>query len=120
MPATPTDIAGASREVAVAAWESATMAARYPSARDASVTPSPGFFDQLNDAQSVINARGLIIGVERRRFAVVAADVVWPAISTAIPQISLIDPEQSVTDRFLAARIELNLDAETTTYELFG
>ena len=62
MPATPADIAAASRDVVVATWSDATIAGRYPSARDGSVQPEDGFFDAIADAQTVINARGALIG----------------------------------------------------------
>lgn len=120
MAATSADIAAASRDAVDATWADATIGARYPSARDGSVTPSEGYFDSIADAQTVINARGLLLGVERRRFTAVVADVLWPLLSTGVPQVQLIDAENSVNGGFLAARIELDLEAETTTYELFG
>lgn len=120
MPATAADIAAASRDVAVATWADATIATRYPSARDGSVSPADGYFDDIADAQTVIDARGELIGVERRRFTVVVGDLVWPDLSAGLPQVRLIDTEQSVDAGFLVARVELDLEAETTTYELFG
>lgn len=120
MPATAADIAAASRDAAVASWSDAGIAARYPSARDGSVTPAIGYFDSLADAQAMVDARGALIGIERRRFAVSAADVVWPTVSTGLPQAQLVDAEQAVSATFLGARIEIDLQAEATTYELFG
>lgn len=120
MPATAADIAGASRDAAVVAWADASIAARYPSARDGSVAPAVGFFDAAADAETMVNARGALIGTERRRFAVRAADVIWPSVSLAVPQAQLIDIEQAVSATFLAARIEVDLEAETTNFELFG
>ena len=120
MPATPTDIAAAGREAAISTWQSAMIAARYPTARDGTLSPSMGLFDSAADAQTVVNARGTLIGTERRRFAVLVQEVIWPEISVAIPTMTLIDGEQSVNDSFLAARIELDLEPETTNLELFG
>jgi hypothetical protein len=120
MAATPADIAAASRAAAVAGWADPAIAARYPSARDGLVSPAPGFFDSLADAQAMVNARGALIGTERRRFAVEVADVVWPTVSTGVPQVQLIDSEQAVSATFLAARVEIDLDTEATNYELFG
>lgn len=120
MAATAADIAAATRDASVAGWSDPAVAARYPSARDGSVSPAPGFFDALADAQAIINARGSLIGTERRRFAVSAADVIWPSVSTGIPQVQLIDGEQAVSATFLTARIEIDLEAEATNLELFG
>jgi len=120
MPATPADIAAASRDVELATWSDATIAARYPSARDGSVTPATGYFDSAADALAMINARGALIGTERRRFAVKVQDVLWPTPETGLPQATVVDAEQPVNGAFLAARIEIDLDAETTSYELFG
>jgi hypothetical protein len=120
MPALEADIFAASRDSVKANWESTAIAARYPSARDGSATPNEGFFDLIADAQTVINARGTLIGTERRRFAVVVDDLVWPNVSTSLPQVSLIDSEQGVNGTFLVARFEIDLEAETSSFELFG
>lgn len=121
MPADPADIGPAMRDAAVASWSSATIAARYPSqARDGSLTPSEGYFDSIADAQTMANARGALIGTEARRFGVKAGDLVWPTVSTSVPCFALVDAEQSVNATLIATRIEIDLDAETTTIELFG
>ena len=121
MPADPADIGPAMREAAVASWSDATIAARYPSqARDGSVTPSDGFFDSITDAQTMANARGALIGTEARRFGVKVGDLVWPVVSTSVPSFVLVDPEQAVNATLIATRIEVDLDTETTTFELFG
>ncbi len=120
MPAAPADIAAASREAAIATWTDAAIAARYPSARDGSTTPAPGYCDNIADAQALAAQRGALIGTERRRFSVRVADVVWPDLSAGVPRVRLIDGEQPVDGTFLVARLELDLEAETTAYELFG
>jgi hypothetical protein len=84
------------------------------------VTPANGYFDDPADAQTVIDARGALIGVERRRFAVTAQDVIWPDPAAGIPTARLIDDEQRADGAYLIARFELDLDAETTSLELFG
>lgn len=120
MPATAADIAAASRDVVTATWADATIAGRYPTARDGSADPATGYFDAIADAQTVVNARGALIGTERRRFSVPAYDLVWPTVSTVLPCIALVDAEQGINATHLVARIELDLDAETTTFELLG
>lgn len=120
MPALPADIAAASRDVITVTWSDATIAARYPGARDGSVKPAEGYFDSAADAQAVINARGALIGTERRRFTATAGEVIWPTISTAVPTVQLVDVEQAADLSCLVARIEIDLENDTTTYELFG
>ena len=120
MPAAVADIAAASRDVVNATWSDATIAARYPSARDGTVSPALGYFDAIADAATVVGARGALIGVERRRFSVTVAEIVWPTVSTGLPQVRLIDSDQGVDGTFIVCRIEVDLEAETTTYELFG
>lgn len=120
MPATTADIAAASRDVMIMTYADAAIAARYPTARDGTLSPAPGYFDAATDAQTVVNARGALIGTERRRFAVEAAGVIWPDVSTALPTATLIDAEQAASGNYLAARVEIDLDADTTNLELFG
>ncbi len=120
MPALPADIAAASREVAISTWSDPAIVARYPAARDGSVTPANGYCDSAADADTIIQARGALIGVERRRFAVTVQGLVWPDPASGIPTARLIDTEQRADGAFLVARVELDLDAETTSLELFG
>lgn len=120
MPATVADIGAASRDVMITTWTDAAIAARYPTARDGSLSPAMGYFDAAADAQTIINARGALIGTERRRFAVEVQGVTWPDVSTALPTFALVDAEQSVSGNFLAARFEIDLDDEVTNLELFG
>ncbi|WP_010218844.1 hypothetical protein [Sphingomonas sp. PAMC 26621] len=120
MSALPADIAAASRDVVTGTFANTAIAARYPSARDGSVSPSTGYFDAVGESATVATARGALIGVERRRFAVGVADVIWPSVSTGLPQVRLVDADQSVDGTFLVARVELDLETETTTYELYG
>lgn len=120
MPASPQDIAAGSREATIVTWSDPAIVARYPTARDGSVTPATGYCDSAADQQVLIDQRGALIGVDRRRFAVAIGEVVWPEISTGLPQARLVDAEQRVDAVHLAARIEVDLDALTTTHELFG
>lgn len=120
MAATATDIGAASRDAVTVTWSSPAIAARYPSARDGAASPATGYFDTSADAQTIVAARGALIGTERGRFAVVAPALIWPSVSAAIPQAKLIDPEQAVSAVHLVSRLEIDLEAETTTLELFG
>lgn len=120
MPALQADIFAASRDSVMASWSDTAIGTRYPNARDGWTQPSTGYFDAIADAQTVINARGALIGVERRRFAVSAWGLSWPTVSTGLPLGQLIDVEQSANSSFISARFELDLEAETTNNELFG
>ena len=120
MPALVGDIAVAMRDVVQAEWSSDTIDARYPSARDGSLSPAEGFFDSIDDAQTVIDARASLIGTERRRWTVRAADLVWPDLSAATPTFTLVDSEQSASLPVLLCRIEVDLEAERTSLEVYG
>jgi hypothetical protein len=120
MPALPADIAAASRDVVTATWADAAIAARYPSARDGSVEAAEGYFDSVADAQAMVSARGTLIGVEARRFAVEVADVLWPALAGTVPCFALTDGEQAASGTLIAARFELDLESNKTTVELYG
>lgn len=120
MPAAPADIAAASRDAVTVTWESAAVAARYPSARDGSKEPATGFFDRVADAQTVADARGALLGAEARRFTAIADEPVWPDLAGGAPCARLIDAEQDVDATLIMARIEIDLEAGTTSFELFG
>jgi hypothetical protein len=120
MTALPADIAAGTREATLSSWQDAAIKARHPGAGDALSPPAEGFFDNAADAQTAANQRGALIGVERRRFAVPAAHLLWPDPVSGMPCYALIDGEQAVNLTCLAARIEVDLDADTTTLELFG
>lgn len=120
MPATDADIAAASRDVVTATWSNAAIAARYPSARDGSVEPARAYFDSLADAQAMANARGALIGVERRRFAVVVEQVLAIDPTAGVPQARVIDGEQALDATMLGARVEVDLEQDRTSLEVFG
>jgi len=120
MPANPADIAAASREVTPATWADPSVATRYPSARDGSVEPAVGYFDALAAAAAVAAARGALIGTERYRFTADIAEALFPDLASGVLQIALIDGEQAASRNCLCARVELDLDAETTSFELYG
>lgn len=120
MPADFEDIAAAIRAASIAVWSDGLTAGRYPNARDGTVAPAAGYFDRIDDAQAVANARGVLIGAERRRFAAEVQELIWPDVESGVPTMRLIDAEQNADLACLTARIEIDLDAETTSLELFG
>jgi hypothetical protein len=120
MTALPADIAAGTREATLSSWQDPAIKARHPGAGDALSPPAEGFFDNAADARAAANQRGALIGVERRRFAVPAAHLIWSDPTAGVPCFTLIDQEQAVNLTCLAARIELDLDSDITTLELFG
>lgn len=120
MAATPADIAAASRAAVVVTWSDSSIVARSPSARDSLPQPSEGFFDAQADAQTVMTARGALIGTDRRRFAVPVQDLLWPDPTSGLPTYTLVDTGEGVNAPVLAARIEIDLEQELTNLEVFG
>ena len=120
MPAIVADIAAATRKAKIESWSDAAVKTRYPNARDGQAEPAEGYFDTAANGNTVITARAAIFGTERRRFAVEAMGLTWPDPVAAIPIVALTDPEQAVNGNHIAARIALDLDNETTSYEVFG
>lgn len=120
MTAAATDIAAGTREAAIVTWSDPSLKTIYPSARDAETAPSEGFFDSIADAQAAIDQRGALIGVQRRRFLVKVSGLVWLDPSTGIETARLIDEELAVDADFLIGRVEIDLETETTSLELFG
>lgn len=118
--ATDADIAAGTREAIVATWSDNGIRTLFPSARDGQLTPSEGFFDALADAQTAAAQRGALIGVVRRRFAVEAVDMIWIDPLAGVPAAYLEDAEQSIAQACLVSRVELDLDTDLTTLELFG
>jgi hypothetical protein len=120
MPFDPSLDAAGLRDQVVAAWSDTAVQLRYPSARDGASAPAEGFFDAVADAQTMINARASLIGVERRRFLVGAQDILWLDPSLGLPAVTLVDSDQAVSGPFAIARLEVDLGAETTSLEVFG
>lgn len=118
--ALPVDIAAGTRAAAIVTWSNETIHTRYPSARDGAAEPAEGFFDSIADAQAVVDARGALLGVERRRFTATAADLSWIDPAGGMPTAQLIAAEQSVAAPLLVARVELDLASGATSFLLFG
>jgi hypothetical protein len=118
MPADPADIGPAIREARIESWESATIHTRYPNARDGSTDPAEGFYDAASDADTAIAARATLIGTERRRFGVPVQDMVWPSPTSGLLNVTLVDPDQSVSAGGISTRIELDLDGENMQLEV--
>lgn len=121
MPATSADAASGQRAALIVKREDATIHSRYPNARDQLPEPAPGFFDANADASTILTARAALIGTERRRFAVVVADLIWPdPEGTGVESLTLVDSEQAANGIFMTARVQVDLASETTTIEVFG
>jgi hypothetical protein len=115
MPALTADIAAGTRAAQIETWTDAAIHTRYPRARDGSEEPAEGFYDSASNAATALGGRAALIGVERRRFSVSANDLLWPTPGAGIPTSTLIDPEQKINGAAMACRIELDLEAESTS-----
>lgn len=120
MPATPSDIARATRPAIADIQSSAPVMARQPGARDGLTDPRPGYFDSAADAATVNAAAFALIGTERRRFAVQVAEVVELDPSLVTPAVTLVDATLAVNGAFLVSRIVIDDEAGTTSLEVFG
>ena len=120
MPALIADISAASRASVTARWHDDAIKARYPSARDGALAPQEGLFDDIADAQTAADQQGALLGVERRRFTVTVAELLWLDPSMAIPTVRLVDSALGIDRLCMVSRFELDLDSETTSLELFG
>ncbi|MCK0531447.1 hypothetical protein [Sphingobium agri] len=120
MTALPADIALAIRPAAIADASDAATKARFAGARDNLDSPSQGFFDSTADALDVLTTRFSLLGAVRRRFAVEVQDALLINIEQGVPNFRLVDDEQFVDGATLCARIEVDLENETTSMVLFG
>ncbi len=119
MPALPADATAGQRAARVVTDESSTIKARYPD-RDQLSSPAEGFFDSATDAATALTQRRSLIGAERRRFTVQVAELVWIDPESALPTVTLKDSEQVIDGACLIARLQLDLENETSVMELFG
>jgi hypothetical protein len=120
MPASTSDIAAGTRRARIETWSDAGIKSRYPSARDGGAEPAEGFFDSAADGAAVVAFRGALFGVERRRFAVEAQDLLWPDPASGLPIVQLTDAELAVNGKTLPAGIEVDPEAGVTRYGLVG
>jgi len=118
MPADPADIGPAITPAKIEGWESSTIHTRYPNARDGSTDPSEGFYDAAANADTAVAGRATLIGTERRRFGVQVQDLIWPSPTSGLLNVTLVDPDQAVNDPGISTRIEVDLDAEATQFEV--
>jgi len=118
MSALPNDIAAATRDAIIERYENTAVRDALTGARDGSLTPGEGFFDLLADAKTIVDERGLMLAGDPR-FSVSVAALVWSDPAVATPAVRLVDAEQSVDARLCCSRIELDLEDEVTSFELF-
>jgi len=121
MSAVAADIVAARRAARIVKREDTATKTSYPGARDNLESPSTGYFDSQSDTMAALNIEGALTGVARRRFAVRAQemDILDPA-SDGVPTYHLIDAEQQVDTPCLVSRVVVDLENETTDWELFG
>lgn len=114
------DIGAAIRAAVIVEQSDSAIKARWPGARDTLASPAEGFFDSASDAATVLSARFALIGAFRQRYGIDVDDLIIVDPATGLPTHRLIDTEQQVDDALLLARIEVDLETETTSMEEFG
>ncbi len=120
MPATTARAAFASREYRYDTIEDAAIRATHPDARDTGERPRASFFDDLAAAAAVNAERATLLMALPQRMAVVAAEAMTNLdTDIATPTMRLVDPEQQTDASFLVSRLVLDLESETTSFELF-
>ncbi|MGD9470610.1 MAG: hypothetical protein AB7G24_00765 [Novosphingobium sp.] len=120
MPATPANIARAIRAARVVTRSDSAIQAAFPDARDQLDAPRPGYFELAADGETALELVAQLIGVRRRRFVVEIDGLVWLDPADGVPTWHLTDAELGVDDDMLLTRIEVDMESETTTVELWG
>ncbi|MCW2412001.1 MULTISPECIES: hypothetical protein [unclassified Sphingobium] len=121
MAALPEDVAASSRAAAIVIVSDTALLDRFPTARDGKKAPAEGYCDSAADTEAILDARAALIGQQgRRRFAVKIAAVLDISLDGGVPCYRLIDDEQQVDATMVVGRIEIDLEDETSTVELFG
>lgn len=120
MPALAADIGRALRRATIVEAANPAIKTLFAQARDGRTAAATGYYDDDADAQTAMDDRLSLIGVVRRRFAVAAAEMIFPDLSGGVPVWTLIDADNDVNGKHLVARIEMDAETETTTMELYG
>lgn len=120
MAALPADIIRATRRARIVTREDTAIRTRFPAAGDQANAPEAGFFESAADASAVLGIKAALTGSFRRRFAVVADDLVWIDPTTGIPTYSLTDAELGVDGAVLVTRWRVDMNEERTDLEVIG
>jgi hypothetical protein len=120
MPATPANIARATRAAQIVTRTDSAIKALYPGARDALTAPDPGYFENAADAAAALVLKAALVGEFRRRWAVPLGEEYVIDPLTGIPTMTLIDSELGVNAPVLVTRFSLDLETETATLEVVG
>ncbi|MCW2366592.1 hypothetical protein M2341_002039 [Sphingobium sp. B7D2B] len=121
MAALPEDVAASSRAAAIVIVSDTALLDRFPTARDGQKAPAEGYCDSAADTETILNARAALIGQQgRRRFAVKIAAVLDVSLDGGVPCFRLTDDEQLVDTPMMVGRLEIDLEEEMSTLELFG
>lgn len=120
MPSLPTDVVRVTRPARVVTRTDTAIQSAYPGARDAIRSPNRGFFESAADASTVLTAKAALVGARVRRFRVDIADLVWPDPLVEVPSYQLVDSDLGADLPAMLARIEIDLENETTAMEVIG
>lgn len=116
----PEDLGPALRAAKIVEHEDPAVKTRHPLARDGREAPAPGYCDDAADTATLLEARFALMGAEPARFAVATDGVAWPDLGEGVPCFRLRDAEHRMDGVCLTGRIELDLNAEQTSYELWA
>lgn len=120
MPALSADIIRATRRARIVTREDADIRERFPSAQDQIRTPEPGYFENAEDAASVLAIKASLTGVFRRRFAVAIDGEEMIDPTNCIPTFQLCESELGFDGPVMAARWQFDLNTERTDIEVLG
>lgn len=120
MPADPAIVPRATRAAQIVTRADPSLLATYPGARDGLTTPSPGYFENAADAAAALELVAALIGRFRRRFLVNIAEEHEVDPATGIPTFRLIDDELGVDTPAVLTRMQIDMERETSTFEVMG
>ncbi|MEO1222354.1 MAG: hypothetical protein AAFY42_13595 [Pseudomonadota bacterium] len=120
MAALPADIIRATRRARIVTREDVQIRELFPSAQDQIRAPEPGFFENAEDAETVLGIKAELTGSFRRLFAVSAHGVVEVDPESCVPTFHLTDGELGFDGPVMVTRWQLDLNSERAEIEVIG
>jgi hypothetical protein len=123
MPATAARIGFITQEWRRATVTDETIRDRYGHLARESEDPIETFFDSVDDAEAIAEARHALLAKERRRFQVAlgSTDSLLPhTLGSQAPTVTYIDTERDANRPMLVAEITLDLARDRATATLWG
>lgn len=124
MPATPARIGFVMQDVRRAISETPEVFTRHGTLARRDEYPVETFFDDLDDAQAIADARQNLLSAERRKFAVSAKGLDQAlALTTegpALPQAVYVDELRGIERDVLIAEVGFDFGAQRATFVVWG